>query len=78
MISERENETLTQVGRGTPGGELQRRYWHVIGATAEMEDRWTKRVRLLGEDLVLFKDRTGTFGLIDEVCPGCFWYLQFA
>ena len=69
MISEQENETLTRVGRGTPGGELQRRYWHVIGGVAEMEDRWTKRVRLLGEDLVLFRDRSGRFGLIDEVCP---------
>jgi 5,5'-dehydrodivanillate O-demethylase len=34
-----------------------------------MEERWTKRVRLLGEDLVLFKDRAGRFGLIAEACP---------
>ena len=34
-----------------------------------MKDRWTKRVRLLGEDLVLFKDRQGRFGLIEEQCP---------
>ena len=40
-----------------------------IGGVEEMADRWTKRVRLLGEDLVLFKDRTGKFGLIAEFCP---------
>src|ERR1700691_2627827 len=50
-------------------GALMRRYWWPFVATAEMEDRWTKRVRLLGEDLVLFKDRSGTFGLIGEFCP---------
>jgi 5,5'-dehydrodivanillate O-demethylase oxygenase subunit len=69
MISERENELLTRIGPGTPMGDLQRRYWHVIGGVAELEERWTKRVRLLGEDLVLFKDRSGRFGLIAEFCP---------
>ena len=34
-----------------------------------MRERWTKRVRIMGEDLVLFKDRTGKFGLIGEACP---------
>src|ERR1700676_3555954 len=69
MISAEENERLTRVGPGTPMGNLQRRYWHPIGGLEEMQDRWTKRVRLLGEDLVLYKDRTGKFGLIAEFCP---------
>jgi 5,5'-dehydrodivanillate O-demethylase len=69
MLTAEENELLTRVGPGTPMGNLQRRYWHAIAAVEEMEHRWTKRVRLLGEDLVLFKDRTGTFGLIGEFCP---------
>jgi len=69
MITERDNELLTRVGPGTPMGELQRRYWHPIAGIDELEGRWTKRVRLLGEDLVLFKDRTGTLGLIGEFCP---------
>jgi 5,5'-dehydrodivanillate O-demethylase len=69
MISERENETLTRVGRGTPMGELQRRYWHPIAGIDELADRWTLRVRLLGEDLVLYKDRAGNLGLIGEFCP---------
>jgi 5,5'-dehydrodivanillate O-demethylase len=69
MLSEQDNELMSRVGPGTPMGNLQRRYWHVIGGVEEMKDRWTKRVRLLGEDLVLFKDRAGTFGLITEQCP---------
>ena len=69
MLTAEENETLTRVGPGTPMGNLQRRYWHPIAASEEMNDRWTKRVRLLGEDLVLFKDRTGKLGLIAEFCP---------
>jgi 5,5'-dehydrodivanillate O-demethylase oxygenase subunit len=69
MLSAEDNVTLTRVGPCTPMGELQRRYWHAIGGVDEMKDRWTKRVRLLGEDLVLYKDRTGKFGLIGAQCP---------
>ena len=68
MLSIQENETLTRVGRGTPMGELMRRYWHPIAAAAALDERPTKEVRLLGEDLVLYKDRSGTLGLIDRVC----------
>jgi 5,5'-dehydrodivanillate O-demethylase oxygenase subunit len=69
MESPEDNRTMTQVGKGTPGGELLRRYWHPIGATAEFTLNATKRVRLLGEDLVLFKDRQSRYGLIQEHCP---------
>ena len=69
MLTAEENERLTRVGPGTPMGNLLRRYWHPVAGVAEMEDRWTKRVRILGEDLVLFKDRGGRFGLIGEACP---------
>jgi 5,5'-dehydrodivanillate O-demethylase oxygenase subunit len=69
MLTAQENELLTRIGPGTPMGELMRRYWHPVAAVAEMEQRWTKRVRLLGEDLVLFRDRSGRFGLIGEACP---------
>jgi 5,5'-dehydrodivanillate O-demethylase len=69
MVTAEENELLARIGPGTPMGRLQRRYWHPIAATEEMDGRWTKRVRLLGEDLVLFKDRSGKFGLIAEFCP---------
>jgi 5,5'-dehydrodivanillate O-demethylase oxygenase subunit len=74
MLTPEENEVLTRIGPGTRMGALQRRYWHPIAAVAEMGDPSsgsgrTKRVRLLGEDLVLFKDRSGRFGLIAEACP---------
>src|SRR5271170_6890092 len=69
MLSKDENERLSRIGPGTPAGALQRRYWHVVAAVDELAERWTKRVRLLGEDLVLFRDRSGKFGLIAEQCP---------
>ena len=69
MLSVQENEALTRVGKGTPMGELMRRYWHPIAAAAELDERPTKAVRLLGEDLVLYKDRSGTLGLIEKLCP---------
>ena len=69
MLNQRENERLTQVGRGTEMGELMRRYWHPVAATAELEDRPTKALRILGEDLVLYRDKSGTYGLIERFCP---------
>jgi 5,5'-dehydrodivanillate O-demethylase len=64
-----QNERLTKVGPGTPMGNLLRRYWHAIGTAAELEDEPVQRVRLLGEDLTLFRTERGDFGLVDEVCP---------
>jgi 5,5'-dehydrodivanillate O-demethylase len=69
MLTAEQNQRLTRVGPGTPGGNLLRRYWQPIAALPELSGRWTKRVRLLGEDLVLFKDREGRFGLVEEFCP---------
>ena len=69
MESVKQNKLLTEVGRGTPMGELMRRYWQPIGAAVDLESKWTQRVRLLGEDLVIFKDRQGRLGLIAEQCP---------
>ena len=48
---------------------LMRRYWQPIAAAGELYERPTKAVRILGEDLVLYKDRSGTLGLIDRFCP---------
>ena len=64
-----QNELLTRVGPGTPMGKLLRRYWQPIAALVELEKRWTRRVRLLGEDLVLFRNREGELGLVAEHCP---------
>jgi 5,5'-dehydrodivanillate O-demethylase oxygenase subunit len=69
MLTAHENELLTRVGPGTRMGNLLRRYWHPVAARSTMEGAWTKRVRLLGEGLVLFRDRSGRFGLVAEFCP---------
>ena len=69
MLTALQNELLTRVGPGTPCGEMMRRYWHPIAAVSELEGKWTRRVRVLGEDLVLFRDKQGRIGLITEACP---------
>ena len=68
-LSKALNEALTQVGSGTPMGDMMRRYWQPVAATAELDDHATKEVTILGEDLVLYKDRSGNLGLIDRFCP---------
>ena len=68
MLSVEENQRLTQVGPGSPMGEMMRRYWHPIAASAELDENPTKEVRLLGEDLVLYRDRSGNYGLIERFC----------
>ncbi|MDB5363051.1 MAG: rieske (2Fe-2S) domain protein [Rhodospirillales bacterium] len=69
MLTAEQNELLTRVGPGTQMGNLLRRYWQPIAAASELEKPWTKKVRLLGEDLILFRDRQGRRGLIAEQCP---------
>lgn len=69
MLTEEQNILLTEVMPGTPMGNLMRHYWQPIGAASEMKAVWTRRLRLLGEDLVLFKDRQLRLGLIKEQCP---------
>ncbi|MCH7482969.1 MAG: aromatic ring-hydroxylating dioxygenase subunit alpha [Chloroflexi bacterium] len=68
MLTIEQNERFTQVGAGTPMGELFRRYWYPIAAASQLKDLSTKKVRLLGEDLILYKDRSGTLGLIEPHC----------
>jgi len=53
-LSREESEMPTRVGKGTPGGEMLRRYWHPVGFSNELKNRPVKR-RLLGESLVLFR-----------------------
>lgn len=50
-------------------GELLRRYWHPVAAVAELQDHPIKALRLFGEDLVLFRDRSGNQGLVQRRCP---------
>jgi phthalate 4,5-dioxygenase oxygenase subunit len=72
-----QNELITRIGPGTPCGDLMRRYWQPAALLDEfdarlapsMGERPVKAVRLLGQDLVLFRDGQGRFGLLDRDCP---------
>jgi nitrite reductase/ring-hydroxylating ferredoxin subunit len=71
MLSREENELLTRIGPGAPMGELMRRYWVPAAFSNQIAapDSPPVRVRLLCEDLVVFRDTKGGVGLIDEHCP---------
>ncbi len=62
-----ENEILTHVGPGTPMGELLRRYWWPVGISTDLKDKPTF-IRLLCEDLVLFRDHEGRPGILGAHC----------
>lgn len=69
MLTPEENELMTRVGPGTPAGEMLRRYWWPVAFTEEVtKGNGPRKVRLLGEDFVLFRDGTGTLGLIELHC----------
>ena len=70
MLTQEENELLTQVGPGTDCGNFLRRYWQPAALSEELSDGGGPLpVRLFGEDFVLFRDeKTGTPGLLDIHC----------
>jgi phenylpropionate dioxygenase-like ring-hydroxylating dioxygenase large terminal subunit len=71
MLSREDNALLTRVERGTPMGTTLRRYWIPALLARELPepDGAPVRVRLLGEDLVAFRDTRGQVGLLEEYCP---------
>src|SRR5437867_9612663 len=71
MLSIEENELLTRIGPDTPMGETLRRYWMPALLSWELgaPDCPPVRVKLLGEDLVAFRDSSGRVGLLGELCP---------
>jgi phthalate 4,5-dioxygenase oxygenase subunit len=71
MLTADENERVTRVGPGTPMGKVMRRYWQPALLSSELPepDGAPVRVRLLGEDLVAFRDSSGAVGLVDAFCP---------
>jgi 5,5'-dehydrodivanillate O-demethylase len=70
MLTREENEMLTGVGPGTPAGELLRRYWHPVAVAGELtEEKPIKAVKVLGEELAVFRDKGGRYGLVGEHCP---------
>lgn len=72
-----QNERITRVGPGTPCGKLLRHYWQPVALVEEFDAaidpemglRPVKAVRILGQDLVLFRDASGRFGLLERNCP---------
>src|SRR5436305_1710611 len=69
MLTTEENELLSRIGPGTPCGDLLRRYWQPVCPVGDLIDEHPKKqVRLLGEDLVLFRDQRGGYGLVGEHC----------
>ena len=71
MLSQKENERLTRVGPGTPAGNLLRRYWQPACLSTELPERdgAPLRLRLLGEELIAFRDSEGTVGIVEAYCP---------
>ena len=71
MLTARDNATLTQVGPGTPMGELMRQFWIPAVQSVELPepDCPPVRVKLLGEELVTFRDTNGDVGMLDNYCP---------
>jgi len=71
------NEMITRIGPGTPCGALMRHYWQPVALLDEFDPRFApqmaerpiKAVRVLGQDLVLFRDGEGRWGLLDRDCP---------
>ena len=76
-MNAQQNERLTRTGPGTDGGALLRRYWQPVALVDEfdpatdprMAQRPLKAVRVMGQDLVLFRDDAGRWGLLDRDCP---------
>ncbi|HIV71844.1 MAG TPA: aromatic ring-hydroxylating dioxygenase subunit alpha [Candidatus Aquabacterium excrementipullorum] len=70
MISAEQNDLMTRVGPTAPAGQLLRRYWQPVALLDELDGpRPVRAVRLLGQDLVLFRDEHGNLGLMDRDCP---------
>jgi phenylpropionate dioxygenase-like ring-hydroxylating dioxygenase large terminal subunit len=61
------DEELTRVGAGTPGGELLRRYWQPVALSKDLGSL-PQQVRILGEELILYRDKRGVPGLLYPRC----------
>jgi nitrite reductase/ring-hydroxylating ferredoxin subunit len=70
MLSREDNETLVRVGKGTPMGELMRRYWTPAALSSELEPGCDPmRLKLLGEELIAFRTADGQVAVMDHRCP---------
>jgi len=70
MLSVEQNDRITRVGPGTPAGSLLRRYWQPAALVDELAgSRPIKPIKLFGEDLVIYRDDAGRYGLLGRKCP---------
>ena len=70
MMSAQQNQRITRTGPDTPAGTLLRMYWQPVALADELAGpRPVKGLRLMGQDLVLFRDEAGRLGLLDRDCP---------
>lgn len=68
-LTAEQNRRMTEVGPGTPMGELLRRHWHPVAAVDQFSAEPKRAIRVLGEDLVLYRMPTGEYGVIERHCP---------
>lgn len=70
MLTASQNERMTRTGGATPGGKLMRQYWQPVMLIEELPDvRPVKPLMVMGQNLVMFRDEDGRYGLIDRDCP---------
>ena len=70
MMSAKRNELITRTGPETPAGKLMRLYWQPAALVEELPaERPVKAIQLLGQNLVLFRDEQGRYGLLDRARP---------
>jgi len=71
MLTHEENMFMARVGPGTPMGDMMRRFWHPVLLSEELPepDCPPKRTKILGEELIAFRDTNGDVGLVDNYCP---------
>lgn len=67
VLSTKVDHELQQVERDTPGGEYLRRFWHPVALTADIKDL-PLPIKILGEELVVFRDKSGDYGLLERYC----------
>ncbi len=71
MLSARDNEYISRIGRDTPMGTFVRRFWAPLMLSSDLPepDGTPQEVRILGEDLVVFRDTDGNVGVLQALCP---------
>ena len=69
MLTQEQNDRLSRVGPGAPMGEVLRRYWHPVAAVPELDEEPVLAVKLLGENLALYRNDQGEMGLVAQRCP---------